>query len=120
MRRPVAIRTQVPCTNAVSQDVLCDPLRVDHTIVWRLIVAREGTNLPTYIELLFRLGVTDYLVDSAVPAAANLSVSECLGVHMPPEAQVVARFVGATLRDPLQVWAYGYYLEGAGEPEAHP
>jgi len=117
VRRPVAIRTQVPCTNAVSQDVLCDPLRVDHTIVWRLIVAREGTNLPTYIELLFRLGVTDYLVDSAVPAAANLAVSEYLGVHMPPEAQVVARFIGATLGDPLQVWAYGDYLEGAGEGE---
>jgi len=117
VRRPVAIRAEVPCTNAVSQDVLCDPLRVDHTIVWKLIVAREGTNLPTRIELLFRLGVTDYIVESAVPAAANLALSDYLGVHMPPEAQVVARFVGATLGDPLQVWAYGYYLEGAVEAE---
>jgi len=80
-------------------------------------VAREGTNLPTRIELLFRLGVTDYIVESAVPAAANLALSDYLGVHMPPEAQVVARFVGATLGDPLQVWAYGYYLEGAVEAE---
>ena len=117
MRRPVAILAEMPCTDNRSQDVVCDPLRVDHTIVWKLIVAREGTNLPTRIELLFRLGVTDYIVESAVPAAADLALSDYLGVHMPPEAQVVARFIGATLGDPLQVWAYGYYLEGAGEGE---
>ena len=120
MRRPVVIMAQVPCTNNVSQDVLCDPLRVDSTIVWRLIVARELTNAPTRIELLFRLGVTDYLVDAAAPAAATMALSEYLGVHMPPEAQVVARFVGATLADSLQVYAYGDYGEDAIGLEEHP
>ena len=117
MRRPVTAFGQATCTDAVSQDVELNQLRVGHTIVWCRIVAREVAAVPTRIELLFRLANTEYYAHSGVVAAAGLTLDEYLGVHMPPEAQIIGRFVGATLADTLQVWAYGYYLEGVGEPE---
>ena len=107
MARPVVVMTQTSCTSAVTQDVVCDPLRVGVPIVWWRIVARDGTAIPTRVELILRLGNTDYILHSGVPAAIGITVDQYLGVLFAPEAQVVARFVGATLGDVLQVTGYG-------------
>ena len=104
-------RLTVLCTNATSQDVAIDAWPSASLVRWQRIVARDLGNVCTRIELLLKRGSRDYLLTSVVAAAVHTSVAVDGPLLAPGDFRVVARFVGATLTNTLELYAYGEVVE---------
>jgi len=90
-----------------SDDLFLDAWGADDNIIWYRITARDYTTDVTRIELLFKRGSSEYVIDSQVITAAALAATIESVLHAPGDFRVGARFVGATLGDVLELYAFG-------------
>lgn len=111
--KPIVRRLTELCTNATSQDVVLDAWPSEVKVRWQRLVARDLANVCTRIELLFKRGSREYLLNSAVAAVVHTSVAVDGPLIVPGDFRVCARFVGATLTNNLEIYAFGDVLDDA-------
>lgn len=105
--KPIVRRLTVLCVNATSQDVVIDAWPSEKMIRWSRMVARDLDNVCTRIEILLKRGSRDYLLNSGVAAVVHTALVMDTPIVAPGDFRVAARFVGATLTDTLELYAFG-------------
>ena len=98
-------------TGGASDWLFLDAWPSDVDVLWYRITALDRTTDVTRIELLFRRGSEDYVIASQNITAAALDASVAANMHAPGDFRVGARFVGATLGDELEVYAFGELVD---------
>jgi len=111
--KPIVRRLTEVCLNATTQDVTLDAWPSERVIRWQRIVARDLGNVCTRIELLFKRGSREYLLNSAVAAVVQTAIFVEGPIFAPGDFRVVARFVGATLANTLELYAFGDVVDDA-------
>lgn len=111
--KPIVRRLTVLCTDATSQDVVIDAWPAEVKVRWQRITARDLGNVCTRIEILFKRGSRDYMLQSTVAAVVHTAVSVDGPIFVPGDFRVCARFVGATLANTLELYAFGDVIDDA-------
>lgn len=111
--KPIVRRLTELCVNATTQDVALDTWPSERIVRWQRLVARDLGNVCTRIELLFKRGSREYLLISGVAAVVQTAIVVDGPIVAPGDFRVVARFVGATLTDTLELYAYGDVVDDA-------
>jgi len=100
-------RLSVIADDSGDQLVLMDALPYKEAIHWTCIVARDVTHEPIRIDLVLMQSRIEFVLRSAAPLMLHTSVEMIGDVYAPGNYRVGARFLGATERDVLELWAYG-------------
>jgi len=109
--KPIVRHLTEVCVNATTQDVALDTWPSERVVRWQRLVARDLGNVCTRIELLFKRGSREYLLNSAVAAVVQTAIFVEGPIFAPGDFRVVARFVGATPTNTLELYAYGEVVE---------
>lgn len=90
------------------------PFMGGQRILWTSLVGVDRTTLPTRIEIGALESTNFYLLNSAAPAAANMTVSAGGLLALPGSFRVGCTFIGAVAGDVLEFFAYGMVLPIGG------